>query len=873
MAANFDSQIRQLHLAANYVGREVNYENEKDAPGILSAATSSYFQYFAIHESAGTIPAFNQDPRVQNYDTLRQYTSPVELQTIADYFQSLGQKEIESYQKHKPIKEESTVPADLESLVYQYKEAQSEKKFENDESANSVAEAVRRARKVWDEKNRIQTILHNREANQYDRNQDTRDQYFVNAVDPKSGDKESILANAEIAARAAAVAEAAILAREYGVDVTKNQIDLVTEKLVHLGLTGYVDINDPKNLDIVTKSAFHDTGAYFDSPIVQLDEEYHKLNEILRDNPYSDEPEAQEKKIAELVSSSKDKIESENHHSTQELQKSLTSDIKYEDKLDQSRRTIEKIQGRLTSAVPNPTLPFQKATPLQQHGAELESLLREQDKSLRISESPEGARTVAVLQSSNYQGRNLSPEAAHLVSVGVTSKHIDKLEETANANPNSKEARFLRDNKDVIQQVRHQLSKFENTELGKQLGVDKLNTISKGVTNLYNSLPSPVQNAAKIALDPRGTANNWINRQIGQYIGKRLVKDTSNAAVKQLGEFLINDGLQLGVKKFAGQVVTQVAAKAGITLAAEGGLTGTLAVALGIPTAGASLVIGAILFAIQVGYELTLKKWLTGLKNDLGIEGEFGAGDMILLASVPAGAAVVAGSAVVGGVIFVGRAVRTAIITGISVIIICSIFVGFYILFSFAAAPMLSTFVQLDSTEKVQYPLIASSSAELGPVSCSNLKWPFSGTHPITQGPRQKTPQGSPPQICTHHGGIAESVDFSVPVGTPILAILSGKVTYAGSSSDGWGINVLMAVRSDDGKNFSVRYAHLSKVTVQTGQTVEAGKQIGISGNTGYSTGPHLHLGYTGMAYNSCPAGGFQVNEDCCYAPHSCNQP
>ncbi len=81
-----------------------------------------------------------------------------------------------------------------------------------------------------------------------------------------------------------------------------------------------------------------------------------------------------------------------------------------------------------------------------------------------------------------------------------------------------------------------------------------------------------------------------------------------------------------------------------------------------------------------------------------------------------------------------------------------------------------------------------------------------------------------------------EGMDFSAPIGTPVYATGRGRVAFAGWKS-GYG-NV---VEIDHGYNYLTRYAHLSRVDVSEGQSVDRGEQIGAVGNTGKSTGPHLH--------------------------------
>lgn len=80
------------------------------------------------------------------------------------------------------------------------------------------------------------------------------------------------------------------------------------------------------------------------------------------------------------------------------------------------------------------------------------------------------------------------------------------------------------------------------------------------------------------------------------------------------------------------------------------------------------------------------------------------------------------------------------------------------------------------------------------------------------------------------------ALDFGVVVGTPVSATMDGKVTYAGWNDQGYGN--LVIVENGDYKTY---YAHLSSIPVSIGDTVTAGSTIGLSGNTGNSTGPHLH--------------------------------
>ncbi|WP_415948183.1 M23 family metallopeptidase [Streptomyces sp. KLOTTS4A1] len=84
--------------------------------------------------------------------------------------------------------------------------------------------------------------------------------------------------------------------------------------------------------------------------------------------------------------------------------------------------------------------------------------------------------------------------------------------------------------------------------------------------------------------------------------------------------------------------------------------------------------------------------------------------------------------------------------------------------------------------------------------------------------------------------------DFAVPVGTPVEAVHAGTVVKAGPNGggDGPAYGNAIVIKHSNGK-YS-QYAHLSKIQVKIGQKVKTGQRIALSGNTGNSSGPHLHF-------------------------------
>jgi len=82
-----------------------------------------------------------------------------------------------------------------------------------------------------------------------------------------------------------------------------------------------------------------------------------------------------------------------------------------------------------------------------------------------------------------------------------------------------------------------------------------------------------------------------------------------------------------------------------------------------------------------------------------------------------------------------------------------------------------------------------------------------------------------------------KGIDFSAEVGTPVQSTASGTVKSITNSQGGYGLH--LEIQHGDG--FITKYAHLSEIKVKEGEMVTLGQVIGLSGNTGWSTAPHLH--------------------------------
>lgn len=115
-------------------------------------------------------------------------------------------------------------------------------------------------------------------------------------------------------------------------------------------------------------------------------------------------------------------------------------------------------------------------------------------------------------------------------------------------------------------------------------------------------------------------------------------------------------------------------------------------------------------------------------------------------------------------------------------------------------------------------------------------KIPPTYIRPISGG-RTSSNFGNRKRINSRSGTYHTGVDLATPTGTAVMASCGGVVTRAGWLGT---YGYVIFIKHPDGRE--TRYAHLSKILVSAGQSVSQGQKIALSGNTGNSTGPHLHF-------------------------------
>ncbi len=757
-----------------------------------------------------------------------------------------------------PAKEDSTVPVIINELVENLKKKQSEE-VEAEKNIHTTAKAIEKARAIWGAKHRVDLIRANRlaliqdkSAKEQQREMDEleEDLFLIKTVNPKAESARVLTQNIERISRQAVIAQAANL----GIGLTNSQINKAVEDLVYAGLSGAVDYTNFQNLNIVTQLAFRNQGIAIESPINDIDTAILAREHELEVDPYSEKPDQLEEYINKADEESQKYFVTSSKNLFARLNRE-NPDIK--DNLEEANTEQQKIANALLVAVPNPrSLAPEKVSPLSQGktAQEFELALRQADPSLKISESQAGAQAGSLLKQVDGNTPGVGPEIIHLAAIGLTPEKFAKAEDFAKNNSETPLGKMYLARKDVFAQVRYQIKVFSKTKLGEEIkdSVKPLTSLGGTIANAYNK--NPAIQAAKAVIDPVGTAKSWAGRLAGRQIGQRLIESSGNALAKKLGGYLLEHGLQGGIKAFTNAVGKKAMAKIAAWAALKLGITLTLSA---IPVAGPILNI-----IVQAGvwvFQKTAGAVYNGFQNLAeSIYGEkIKARDLLAPLVALGGAAATAGAAAVGGLIFIARTAQVAVVSAAGIVIGSVTVMGLYLGFAYLVAPILSTLVQLDTKEKVKYDAYSTTAS-----SSSDCAWPTKGHYSVTTGPSGGT----------HSLNHLEAIDiYSSNInGTQMLSATTGTVTFTGVYSN-YGNTAIVRTKNSAG-SFDVYYGHMSAITVGKGQQIAQGAQIGIVGGSG-GWDPHIHMEYKGIKYNQCPAGGLKIKEGCCEygCPISCS--
>ena len=133
--------------------------------------------------------------------------------------------------------------------------------------------------------------------------------------------------------------------------------------------------------------------------------------------------------------------------------------------------------------------------------------------------------------------------------------------------------------------------------------------------------------------------------------------------------------------------------------------------------------------------------------------------------------------------------------------------------------------------------IVSPRSLQIG----TEIRIPYDGTSEFSDPLRiplvLTSKYGYRPHPVTGRYQFHAGIDLRAAVGTRVYASKGGRIIFAGRKG---GYGKLVVIEHED--NFTTWYGHLSRIRVKNGQIVNQGKVIGLSGNTGISTGPHLHF-------------------------------
>lgn len=712
--------------------------------------------------------------------------------------------------------EESSVPATLEAMVAAYEKNQVERANLENIDTHPIAEAIKRARST-------QVILQRAKIRAEVLKQNNEDKFFTNNIDPKTNNRTQSEKNIRQTATILVTSTLAEQGVKQNSSTNQRIIEEIVEQIESGSIKGYDEIR------YVSEIFIKDEYPTFKA-------EYEEVDNLIKEEIYLETTEPGSEELEELnqeITQVSKKIVIDSNKFKEQKANLYSNDL---DKFTKNAYSdAEYFQERLKKVIPNPQLPFSQVDAVAILSNKINNYLQ---KNYNYIDS-QGARTVGIIKKieekgGKVQGQNSS--VVELYSRGITS---EKLEELAKKDNYLNE--ILKKQLETTKLVHTQLRKIEKTKFGKEI----LNRYEK-----YNKfLESPLGKATSFISTPTQVAKNYVYKQIGKSVGEYLVKQTSSEAAKKVGGYILKDGLKVGVETFTKEAATKLAAKAATWAATKIGISLT-AESLNAIVPGLGLVVDA---AIQIGlwvvektYIAARDKWREFINYDEEKARENKKALLIGLAAagITATGLLGFGKRGVRGFVF---ATKAAVISAAGIIWLSLATIAVFLTLTFMVAPLLSTFVQFDAEEKVQY------EANGIPVSTnSDCGWPIAPGYQVVEGPRGGT----------HSKSQLEAIDIwgSDIDGKSIISSTDGIVVSAGTYSN-YGNTVQIQSKNSTG-TFKVLYGHMSSMGVKVGQQIKKGQKIGLVGGTG-GWSPHIHLEYQGIKYNQCPAGGVTIKDLC----------
>lgn len=481
---------------------------------------------------------------------------------------------------------------------------------------------------------------------------------------------------------------------------------------------------------------------------------------------------------------------------------------------------------------------------------ELSAALIADDLVSRIAPTVNGASAATAIDKLSPVNPFVTGAVVRLASQGLQNS---VLQQKIATDPTSKTARFFQKNPRLLVHTIAGLNKLEDTahfDLGKEIRTPVAGSFGRGIQSFTNRvsglLPGRAGQIFNAVAHPfqffQGKIGNFIGNQVvgkfKSWLAEKVVSKIANETLKKAAGFVLKKGLQEGVK----------------LLAKEGLKRGLQAIAqLADVAFGAGILIAA---AIEVGSWL-LEKSFGLVKNTINglsraLTGEDFDGKALLAAPLIALTGI-------GGVLGSLGAATSAAAMSAGVALIISTIVGFFLYITiFTVAPIITTIAHLESgiSDVSRVGVIGESPPALlppGPLPDSCPQGRPQNGYGITQGPSVGTHTSG---WGINIAGIAfvsqgQAIDYGTPMNTPISATHDGQAYYyqAGDNQPAGYGNYVAIIGSCLGNHFLTTYAHLNAGNIKRGgpTSVKKGDLVGLTDNSGHSTGPHLHYEIFGL--------------------------
>lgn len=461
---------------------------------------------------------------------------------------------------------------------------------------------------------------------------------------------------------------------------------------------------------------------------------------------------------------------------------------------------------------------------------------------------------VASLVPGNSQ---LDPKAPLLYSMGLTAPELAQVYQHAAANPNSPLGKFLSDpqSASLVRALNQGVSVLSNpaNQIGSDLNPNRASVfqrLGQGVQTFTNRLssivPPQVGKYVNIAFHPI----QFLQNQIGGFVSRQITGRIRDWAVKQVASKVANEALKKGL-----ELIIKKGLQEGLkTLLVQG------SAALGLDLTVAATGVGIPLALALLAAEVAL--WLA--KETIGLVKKAVDGIAVMMTGEKFdGKALVATPLIalagIGGVLGSLATATAVAASSAAIVIMGSAFAGFFLYMTvITVAPIITTIAHLESgiSDTSRVGVIGESPPALlppGPLPDSCPQGRPQNGYGITQGPSAGTHTSG---WGINIAGAAfvsqgQAIDYGTPMNTPINATHDGQAYYyqAGDNQPtGYG-NYVAIIGSCLGNRFLTAYAHLNAGNIKRGgpTPVKKGDLIGLTDNSGHSTGPHLHYEIFGL--------------------------